>query len=57
MIDQPQEKDLVITSNSDYDQQHTAQYAKWLHRALIDRALGGRRLISREMLMEAGKKK
>ena len=47
----------IALSNSDYEQHYTAQYAKWLHRALIDRALGGRRLISREMLMEAGKKK
>ena len=47
----------IALSNSDYDQHHIAHFAKWLHRALIDRALGGRRLISREMLMEAGKKK
>ena len=39
----------------DYDDVLTLKHAKWLHRSLVDRAVGGRRLVSREMLMEVGK--
>ena len=38
-----------------YDDMLTLTHAKWLHRSLVDRAIGGRRLVSREMLMEVGK--
>jgi DNA repair protein RecO (recombination protein O) len=38
-----------------YDDELTLKYGKWLHRSLVDIALGGRRLVSREMLTEVGK--
>ena len=45
----------IALSRANYENKPTARHAKWLHRYLIDRALGGRRLISREMLLESGK--
>ena len=47
----------IALSRANYEHKPTARHAKWLHRYLIDRALGGRRLISREMLLESGKRK
>ena len=38
-----------------YSEPVTARHAKWLHRSLVDYTLGGRRLVSREMLSEARK--
>ena len=38
-----------------FDDALSLKHAKWLHRSLVDIALGGRRLVSREMLMEVGK--
>ena len=49
-------KEWLALANSDYSHPTTARYAKWLHRGLVDYAIGGRRLVSREMLSEIGKK-
>ena len=38
-----------------YDDELTLKHGKWLHRSLVDIALGGRRLVSREMVTEVGK--
>lgn len=37
-----------------YANPESARHAKWLHRQLIDYATGGRRLVTREMLMDLG---
>ena len=48
-------KEWLALANPDYSNPTTARYAKWLHRGLVDYAIGGRRLVSREMLSEIGK--
>lgn len=59
----PDEVDALATvdwqflASGEYSSPTTAKYAKWLHRMLIDAAVGGRRLVSREMLLEVGKSK
>ena len=40
-----------------YTEAVTAAHAKWLHRSLLNHTLGGRRLVSREMLSEVRKSK
>ena len=47
--------DWLALAEGSYDDPQSLKHAKWLHRALVDIALGGRRLVSREMLMEIGK--
>ena len=47
--------DWIALSKGLYTQPATAKHAKWLHRSLVDHTLGGRRLVSREMLSEVGK--
>ena len=50
-------KEWLALASPDYSNPATARYAKWLHRGLVDEAIGGRRLVSREMLSEIGKNK
>lgn len=47
--------DWLALAEGSYNDPKSLKHAKWLHRALVDIALDGRRLVSREMLMEIGK--
>ena len=47
--------DWMALSTGVYNEPIAARHAKWLHRALVDHTLGGRRLVSREMLSEVRK--
>ncbi|MDB4021538.1 recombination protein O N-terminal domain-containing protein [Litorivicinus sp.] len=46
--------DWIRLGECRYLERNTESYAKWLHRILIDRATGGRRLVSRELLAGLG---
>ena len=48
-------EDWLSLASSNYGNTLTLRHAKWLHRSLIDVALDGRRLVSREMLIKSGK--
>ena len=48
-------EDWLSLASSNYGNALTLRHAKWLHRSLIDVALDGRRLVSREMLTKSGK--
>jgi len=48
-------EDWLSLASSNYGCALTLRHAKWLHRSLIDIALDGRRLVSREMLTKSGK--
>ena len=47
--------DWMALSTGVYTEPVVARHAKWLHRTLVDHTLGGRRLVSREMLSEVRK--
>ena len=49
--------DWMALSAGFYTEPVAARHAKWLHRNLVDHTLGGRRLVSREMLSEVRKSK
>jgi len=48
-------EDWLSLASSNYGNTLTLRHAKWLHRSLIDVAVDGRRLVSREMLTKSGK--
>lgn len=47
--------DWIGLAQSRYDEPTTARQSKWLHRMLVDQAIGGRRLLSRELLQTKGR--